>query len=116
MGTPTSPRLDAGMDFSAGYGFATFRTWEPSYFVHDGGIAHDGIDGVFGSLDSDLGRVSSGSRSGSCSLIEVRNSFSCGNFRRRMWSIGRSFRFLLSFDGMLKALHELRVLFADGSF
>jgi hypothetical protein len=103
------------MDFSAGYGFATFRTWESRDFVHNSRIAHDGIDGILGSLDSDLGRVPSGSRSSARFLVEVRDPFPRGNFRRGRGSIGSGFRFLLSFDGMLKALHELRVLFADGS-
>jgi hypothetical protein len=103
------------MDFSAGYGFATFRTWESRDFVHDGRIAYDRIDGVFGSLDGDLGRISSGSRSSARFLVEVRDPFPRGNFCRGRGSIGSGFRFLLGFDGMLKALHELRVLFADGS-
>jgi hypothetical protein len=103
------------MDFSAGYGFATFRTWEPWHFVHDSGIAYDRIDRILGRLDSDLGRISSGSRSSARFLVEVCDPFPRGNFRRGRGSIGSGFRFLLGFDGMLKALHELRVLFADGS-
>jgi hypothetical protein len=103
------------VNFSAGYGFATFRTWESRVFVHDGMIAYDRIDRILGRLDSDLGRISNGSRSSARFLVEVRDPFPRGNFCRWRGSIGSGFRFLLGFDGMFKALHELRVLFTDGS-